>query len=146
MSLYDKLCNYDTLWQSWLQVKKKKSAGGIDKISVYEFDLVADEQIKQIQEQLSGNTYLPQPYKSAYIKKNKKEYRPLGLLSISDKIVQQAINTLMYPIIDNQLSSNCYAYRHKKGAIKAVGRVIANLFIYVLNYGICESDPLKPLS
>jgi len=40
--LFDKLCKKQTLWQAWLEVKKKNTAGGIDNVCISDFEKVAD--------------------------------------------------------------------------------------------------------
>jgi group II intron reverse transcriptase/maturase/CRISPR-associated endonuclease Cas1 len=121
--LFEKLCHKERLWQSWLEVKLKKSSGGIDNISINDFDKKAKEEINILVNELQVGRYNPQPYKNFSIPKNNHSFRNLGLLTIRDKIVQNAMYNILYPIIDKQLSSCCYAYRKGKGAVKAVKRV-----------------------
>jgi group II intron reverse transcriptase/maturase/CRISPR-associated endonuclease Cas1 len=122
-NLFERLYKFDTLWDAWQSVKTKNTSGGIDQISVKDFALNAKKEIQTLSEEIKSGHYIPQAYKETRIPKDKNSYRTLGLLSVRDKIVQQAVNALLYKIIDKQLSSSCYAYRHEKGAVKAVRRV-----------------------
>lgn len=121
--LYDRLCEYDTLWQAWKSVKAKNTSGGLDGLSVKEFAAKAGQEIEKIRNELLGFRYVPEPYRSFNIPKGKSGFRQLGLLCVRDKIVQQAINSIIYPLVDSRLNSACYAYRKGKGAIRAVGQL-----------------------
>lgn len=122
--LFDKLCKQETLWQAWNDVKRKNTTGGVDNMSVAQFEKIASEEIANMIPELKNGQYLPLPYKSISIPKDKKSFRDLGLLSIRDKIIQQGIYLIVNPFIDKQLSPHCYAYRKGKGAVKAVKRVV----------------------
>ncbi|HAQ37261.1 MAG TPA: hypothetical protein DCQ58_02030 [Saprospirales bacterium] len=122
--LFEKLCRQETLWQAWHDVRQKNTVGGLDHMSVAQFEKTATEDISRIARELQNGQYLPLPYKSISIPKDKKSFRELGLLSVRDKIVQQAIFIIINPLIDKQLSPNSYAYRKGKGAVKAVKRVM----------------------
>jgi group II intron reverse transcriptase/maturase/CRISPR-associated endonuclease Cas1 len=121
--LYNKLCNTETLWDAWKAVKSKNTQGGIDAVSVKNFEANANKEINKVRAELIEGTYNPRPYKSTSIPKSEGKNRELGLLTVRDKIVQYAANEIIYPIIDKHLTKSCYAYRHKKGAVKAVRRV-----------------------
>ncbi len=121
--LYDRLCEYERLWQAWKIVKAKNTAGGVDAITVKEFTVNAGQEVEKIRSELLSFRYIPEPYRSANIPKSKGGLRQLGLLCVRDKIVQQAINSIIYPLVDSRLSSACYAYRKGKGAIRAVGQL-----------------------
>lgn len=123
VGLYEQLSSFELLQSAWLEVKAKGSAGGIDKISIDNFELVAEEQLKELASELAFETYTPKPYLQIYIHKNASEFRMLGLLSIRDKVVQEAIRFLIEPILEKTFLDVSYAYRHDKGAVKAINRV-----------------------
>jgi len=118
--LYNRLCSEKLLWKAWLQVKDNDAAGGIDNVTVKQFVAVAHDEILKVLDLLKQCKWLPQPYKKVDIPKPNAELRTLGLLCVSDKIVQQAMYMLLYPLIDKKLSAVCYAYRSSKGAVKAI--------------------------
>ncbi|MDY0315943.1 MAG: reverse transcriptase domain-containing protein, partial [Bacteroidales bacterium] len=120
--LYKRLCDVQFLKNSWQIVKAKGSAGGLDKVSVEMFNADVTSELENLKNELLNGTYIPIPYKKVSILKSNNEYRHLGLLSVRDKIIQQAIYNLLYPIVDKKLNNACYAYRHQKGAVKAINR------------------------
>jgi len=118
--LFDRLCQERTLLHAWNVVKQKGSSGGIDGMSVDIFDGQSDIFLTEIRQSLLSGTWQPEPYMKISIPKNENEQRTLGLLSIKDKIVQQAIKMLVEPRFENTFVSNSYGYRPGKGHGKAV--------------------------
>ena len=125
--MFDELCSERILLQAWKTVKAKGSAGGVDGMSIEEMDGDIGSYIKSIQQQLKSGEWNPQPYLTIKIPKKNSEYRKLGLLSVKDKIVQQAIKTLIESRFEKVFLSNSYAYRPDKGHTKAV-KFTLNIF------------------
>lgn len=123
LSLYATLCKGETLFEAWKVVKSKKAGGGIDGITVSYFDEDAAKYIGELSDELKSGTWMPEPYYRIEIPKKKNEVRKLGLLSVKDKIVQQAIKMLVEPYFENLFVDNSYGYRPNRGHCKAVRRV-----------------------
>jgi group II intron reverse transcriptase/maturase/CRISPR-associated endonuclease Cas1 len=107
---------------AWHQIKTKNSAGGIDGLSVLEFEKNLHKNLENLLHELQTQTWTPEPYLSVEIPKNESEKRRLGLLSIKDKIVQQAIKNLIEPQFEKLFVNNSYAYRPGRGAVRAIRR------------------------
>lgn len=121
--LYDILANKSNLQQAWMLVKAKGSAGGIDGVSIQQFDLHTEKYIELLQHELKAGVYVPEPYKSFSIPKNDKEFRKLGLPTIKDKIVQTAAKLVIEPIFDKKFLNVSYGYRPGRGPLKAISRI-----------------------
>lgn len=123
----DILCSETSLYNAWNIVKEKGAAGGIDGMTIQEFDKEKRKQIPFLVEELKGGTWKPYPYLEIEIAKNKKpdEKRKLGMTAIRDKIVQTAIKAIIEPRYDRIFVGNSYGYRPGKGATKAIRRVLA---------------------
>lgn len=119
-SLFNILCQDNTLLKAWKNVKQKGSAGGIDGVSIELFELNMDLHLKEIKQELISKTWKPEPYLRISIPKKENERRVLGLLCIKDKIIQQAIKLLIEPKFEKIFISNSYGYRPGKGHNKAV--------------------------
>lgn len=122
--LFEKLCQGNCLHDAWYFVRTKNSSGGIDGMSVSDFDKKAKEYVTELTDALKSGKWMPLPYKSITIPKNQKERRNIGLLSIKDKIVQTAIKLLVEPKFERIFLNNSYGYRPGKGHNKAVRRTI----------------------
>lgn len=119
-TLFEKLCHTSTLLAAWKEVKQKGSSGGIDGMSIRDFDERLGDYLQEVQASLQEHRWNPEPYLRITIPKNEKERRELGLLCIKDKIVQQAIKQLVEPRFEKVFVSNTYGYRPQKGHTRAV--------------------------
>ena len=125
-ALFHSLCLDATLQAAWRQVKGKNSAGGIDGVSLAEFERNLYQNIQSVAEDLKNGLWKPQPYLQIEVPKKKTdEMRKLGLLSIRDKIVQYAIKSLIESRAERLFVSNSYGYRSGKGTTKAIRRSLA---------------------
>lgn len=124
ISYYETLCKEETLYEAWKVVKSKRSAGGIDGITISSFEDNVRKYIQELVGELKAGTWAPEPYFRVEIPKKKNEVRKLGLLSVKDKIVQQAIKALIEPLFENLFVDNSYGYRPNKGHTKAVRRAL----------------------
>lgn len=120
-SLFSNLCQERTLLVAWKLVKQKGSSGGIDGISIDSFEEELGMHLAQLKQALLAKSWQPEPYLGISIPKKENERRTLGLLSIKDKIVQQAIKLLIEPRFEKMFVSNSYGYRPGKGPNKAIG-------------------------
>ncbi len=121
-SLFEKLCDPAHLRNAWNIVYHKKSSGGIDGINCDDYASKADNNLSKLCISLKNKSWKPQPYMSIKIPKKDSSTRELGMMTIEDKIVQQAIKMLIEPILEKQFYPSSYAYRPGRGHIKAVRR------------------------
>jgi group II intron reverse transcriptase/maturase len=123
MSLFNTLCQFDTLLSAWEAVKTKKSTGGVDDVSIEQFAEKYNDNIDKLHNELIQERYKPQPYERIQIPKDEGEWRNLGMLSVRDKVVQVALKNLIEPIVSTQFLGSSYGYREGKGPTKAIGFV-----------------------
>ena len=109
---------------AWKVVKLKNSAGGIDGLSVEQFEERLTENLTALRQELINKTWNPEPYLRVEIPKKESEVRQLGLLNVRDKIVQQAIKMLIEPLFEKMFLNNSYGYRQGRGPSRAVRRVM----------------------
>ena len=136
------LCQIPRLHLAWNTVKAKGSAGGIDGITIIEFEHDKRKEIPKLAKELKAGTWKPQPYLEIEVAKTKNpdEIRKLGMTAIRDKIVQHAIKTIIEPRYEKIFLGNSYGYRPGKGATKAIRRVLTEChksqYKYVLRLDI----------
>ncbi len=113
------------LMKAWEQAKIKGKAAGIDSVTLEEFASRLDHNLQELSEELISGKYVPEPYKKIFIEKSGKpdEYRPLGIITLRDKIAQIAVYLKYNIIIDKRFTDTSYAYRPGKGHTKAINRV-----------------------
>lgn len=121
--LYNIVSDKANLQQAWMLVKAKGSAGGIDGVSIQQFDLQTEKYIEMLQQELESGVYVPEPYQSFNIPKNDNEFRKLGLPAVKDKIVQTAAKVVIEPLFEKKFLNVSYGYRPGRGPQKAIGRI-----------------------
>ena len=119
-TLFKQLCDSKTLFNAWKIIKKKGSSGGIDGVSIGEFEENLSANLQHLQEELVNGKWNPFPYLRISIPKKNYERRKLGMLCIKDKIVQQAIKILVEPRFERLFLACSYGYRPQKGHTKAI--------------------------
>ncbi len=139
---FNLLCQVPRLYHAWSMVKAKGSAGGIDGVSIIEFEKQKRKEIPKLADELKQRLWKPQPYVEISVSKSKdpNEIRKLGMTAVRDKIVQLAIKEIIEPRYERIFLNNSYAYRPGKGATKAIRRVLSECkktqYQYVLNLDI----------
>ena len=138
-NVFKQLATKSALLDAWRVVQKKRSAGGIDKVSVGFYEKNFDRNIDSLLRGLSEDSYVPEPYERILASKEGKpgEYRPLSLPTINDKIVQQALRQILEPIFNPNFLDMSYAYRPGKGPAKAISRISHIISTKKIKWAVC---------
>jgi group II intron reverse transcriptase/maturase len=120
-SLIDKVYNLPNLLESWYEVKENKGSWGIDKESLGQFEASLNQNLKELHRLLKERRYTPSPVRCVLIPKpDSPDMRPLGIPTIRDRIVQQAIKRVIEPIFEAKFKEESYGYRPKRRAQQAI--------------------------
>lgn len=122
INLINKVIADDNLWRAYKKVKANKGAPGVDGITVYELESHMRKYYQALKQKLKDGTYKPQPVRRVPIPKPDGSKRYLGIPSVVDRVVQQAILQVINPIIDPHFSNNSFGYRAGRDAHQAVKR------------------------
>lgn len=105
------------LRRAWEQVKANHGAPGVDGMTVEQFpDFVRSPQWASVKEALLKGTYVPQPVRRVYIPKDGGGRRPLGIPTVLNRVLQQALAQVMEPLFDPEFSAFSYGFRKRRGA------------------------------
>ena len=105
---------------AYKRVKQNKGAGGIDEMEVESLkDYLVKEKDELIATILEGN-YRPKAVRRVEIPKDKGKKRQLGIPTVVDRVIQQAITQVLSPIYEKQFSSHSYGFRPKRSAHQAL--------------------------
>jgi RNA-directed DNA polymerase len=108
--------------QAYKRVKSNKGSGGVDKMEVESLlDYLVYHKEELIQSILDG-TYRPNPVRRVEIPKENGKMRMLGIPTVVDRVVQQAITQVLSPIYEKQFSPNSYGFRPKRSAHEALNK------------------------
>lgn len=122
-SLYGHLLRDDVLWTAWKISRRNNGAAGIDGITFKDIEESPEGILgflKQIQHSLKDKTYRADPVKRVYIPKGNGKQRPLGLITIKDRIVQTALLLILEPIYETDFQDCSYGFRPNKSAHEAI--------------------------
>jgi RNA-directed DNA polymerase len=112
----------DLLRQSYFDLKKE-AAAGVDGVTWREYGENLEEKLPGLHDRVQGERYRAKPSKRIWIAKSETEQRPIGIASLEDKIVQQALVTILQQIYEEDFvgfSYGCRPGRSQHDALDAV--------------------------
>ena len=122
-NLLDTILRSDNLNAAYKKVKANKGTGGIDGMQVDELLPYLIEHRDELVRQLREGKYKPSPVRRVEIPKEEKgKVRKLGIPTVVDRLIQQAIAQELTPIYEEQLSENSYGFRPGRSAHDALAK------------------------
>jgi RNA-directed DNA polymerase len=122
-NLLERILSRENMQQAWKRVKANKGAAGMDGMSVEAFPTYARDHWDEIRESLLAGAYQPSPVRRVEIPKATGGTRPLGIPTVLDRLIQQAIAQVLGPIFDPSFSDSSFGFRPGRSAHDAVYRV-----------------------
>ena len=121
--LLEQILSRENMQQAWKRVKTNQGACGTDTMSIDEFPDFARANWTDIRRLLSDGSYKPLPVKRVEIPKPWGGRRPLGIPTVTDRLIQQAVAQVLLPIFDPGFSDFSYGFRPGRSAHDAVYKV-----------------------
>ena len=121
--LLDRILQRDNLNRAYLQVERNHGAPGIDGMTVKEALPWLKEHKEELLESIRNGSYKPSPVRRKDIPKPDGGTRQLGIPTVIDRIIQQAIAQILIPIYEPQFSDASYGYRPGRNAKQAIRKV-----------------------
>jgi retron-type reverse transcriptase len=122
------VCERDNLWLAYERVMKNKGAAGVDGIGVAEFKDYLKRHWPTIKAKLLAGVYVPSPVRRVDIPKPQGGVRTLGIPTLMDRLIQQALHRVLSPIFEPSFSASSYGFRPGRSAhqaVKAAQRYVA---------------------
>jgi len=132
----EEICEWGNLKDAIERVKANKGSAGIDGMTVDELPDYVD--LLGIREQLLSGTYKPQPVKRVEIPKPDGGVRKLGIPTVLDRVVQQAVMQVLQKQWDSTFSDSSYGFRPGRSAHQAVAQ--AQQYIAAGNSWVVDMD------
>jgi RNA-directed DNA polymerase len=122
-SLIDKIYEWNNLYEAWQEVRRNRGSGGIDGITIEQFEKNEGMNLKEIQRLLQQSRYEPDPVLRHYIKKENGKLRPLGIPTIRDRVIQQAVRRIIEPIFEEDFYYYSFGFRRGYSAHQALATI-----------------------
>src|SRR5438270_36731 len=118
--LMEEVCEYENCTRAWKRVKANKGSPGVDGMTVQQLPDYLKQQWPEIREQLLQGTYQPQPVQRVEIEKPEGGVRKLGIPTVVDRFIQQAVLQVLQRRWDPTFSDYSYGFRPGRSARQAV--------------------------
>ena len=123
-ALLEKILSRDNMFAALDKVKANKGAGGIDGISVDEIDQYLKENWVDIRDKIRRRKYKPKPVRRVEIPKPNGGVRNLGIPTVVDRVIEQAIVQVLTPIAEPHFSEYSYGFRPNRRAEQAIIKLL----------------------
>jgi len=120
--LLEEILERDNLRDAWKRVKGNQGCAGVDGMTVDELKAHLDKHWPAIREQMQSGNYQPQPVKREEIKKEGGGMRNLGIPTVVDRFLQQAVAQVLQRKWDGTFSEHSYGFRPGRSAQQAVAQ------------------------
>jgi RNA-directed DNA polymerase len=110
------------VYLAYQKVKSNKGVGGVDGVSMSEFDENYRQHLYKLWNQMSSGSYMPPPIKLVEIQKKGGGLRPLGISTVADRIGQTVVRGLLEPALEPLFHESSYGCRPGKSAHEAIQR------------------------
>jgi group II intron reverse transcriptase/maturase len=140
-SLFDRICDENSLREAFHDVKRNKGASGVDNVSVEEFECNLKEELSRLRQEVTSWTYKVQPVKRIEIPKANGGIRLLGIPTVRDRVLQTSIKNALEPIIDPTFSENSYGFRpgrSQKQALEKAQSIVQGGKEYVVDMDLSK--------
>ena len=119
-NLMEKVCERGNLNRAYKRVRANKGAAGVDRMTVYDLSGWLAKHKGELVASLVSGTYRPQPVRGVQIPKPGGGTRQLGIPTVVDRLVQQAILQVLEPLLDAGFSESSYGFRSGRNAHQAL--------------------------
>ncbi|MEE8322258.1 MAG: group II intron reverse transcriptase/maturase [Candidatus Bathyarchaeia archaeon] len=119
--LMEQVVEQANMQRAWSRVKSNKGGAGVDGLDIGQTAVLLKDRWPQIKQQLLDGRYKPSPVLRVEIPKPKGGTRKLGIPTVTDRLIQQAMQQVLGPLFDPGFSESSFGFRPGRSAHMAVG-------------------------
>ena len=124
MELLEKILDDNNLYNAYKQVYRNKGTSGVDGVTVEELGVYMYKHKEEIKYQIRNLKYKPSPVRRVEIPKENGKMRKLGIPTVVDRLIQQAIVQVLTPIFEPQFSETSYGFRPSRCCEQAIVKAL----------------------
>ncbi len=139
MGLLKQVLNYSNVNKAYNHVTSNKGSKGVDGVTTKELSAYMQENWERIKQEITKGEYQPQAVFGVEIPKTSGGKRLLGIPTVIDRLIQQSIHQVLYPIYDIEFSEYSYGFRIGRNAHQAVAQAqsyINSGYQYILDFDL----------
>ena len=125
--LLEQILSPTNMNEAYKKVKSNHGNGGVDGMNVESLKDYLIENKEELIKSILDGTFRPNPVRRVEIPKDKKNVRKLGIPTVVDRCIQQAIQQILSPIFEQQFSESSFGYRPKRSAHQALKRCLDHM-------------------
>jgi RNA-directed DNA polymerase len=129
-SLYSLIIRLDVLEAAWKLVQKNQGSPGVDNVSIKSIEQQEGgpgKLLVELQAKLQDRTYKAKPVRRVYIPKGERDFRPLGIPTVEDRIVQMAATLILEPIFEVDFLDCSYGFRPGISAHDGIKEIVGEI-------------------
>ena len=134
-------------WDYWLRcaadtvlARPGSTTAGVDGMTRFHFKERYDEEIAALRDRLKRKTYVPQPVRRVHIPKSAGKTRPLGIATLRDRMVQEALRAILDPIYEADFQPHSYGFRKGRCTMDAIAVLMPLFNTHVKHCYVIEGD------
>jgi RNA-directed DNA polymerase len=122
-TMLESILAFENIEQAWKKVKSNRGAPGVDEVTITAFPDLFKPRWSAILDSLYAGTYKPSPVLRVEIPKSDGSKRPLGIPTVLDRLIQQAIAQVLGRVFDPEFSDSSHGFRPRRSAHHGVRQV-----------------------
>jgi RNA-directed DNA polymerase len=123
VDIADRFLDLNNFQLAWIKVSENRGCAGVDRETIDSFARNQTVNIYQLRDAVANNSYQASPCRQVIIPKKNGSQRELKIPTVRDRIVQQALLNVIYPLMEQKFSTASFAYRPNLSYLNAVERV-----------------------
>ena len=139
MELIEQVLDYHNVQKAYRQVTRNKGVAGVDNVSTQELLSYMQENWDSIKQEITKGQYRPREVLGVEIPKSNSGKRLLGIPTVIDRLIQQSIHQVLYPMYEIDFSEYSYGFRVGKNAHQAVKQAQSYInqgYQYILDFDL----------
>jgi RNA-directed DNA polymerase len=125
-NLFHQICAPENLYTAWRKVRANRGVGGIDAVSIKDFEKNLQNNLTELSRNLLNNSYQPLPVRFVQVMKANGKMRELGILTIRDRVAQRAVLDSTEANFEAEMQDCNFAFRTGRNVEMAIQQVVVS--------------------